>query len=1076
MDAFFERLILKAATVDELLSDDFAPLPGQKNDVDLSAQRLASWCRACTSGDWSLFERRLKRDGLSVSDVLPRLARVRRRAGAPNPSWIADAIWIEESLRCPSVDHTVATSKECELCAFEQLFTETVHQAETRLWSGVTVLASRHWTEPARACLRHALLKALTNLCAPALYERLVLLRETLVLQTTESAPEARRLKISFYNEFISDIKARHLRQLFEDKPVLLRLIATVTRQWMDTTRLLVTRFDTDFEHICRDILHTASIGRVSRIQGGLSDPHNGGHSVQILTFEDGSRLVYKPKDLRIDVAWNDLVARLNRAAPPICLKTPGASARDGYGWSEFIGHTGCLDAEDFKRFFARAGAWLALFHFFVGNDLHQENLIACGDHPVPIDLETILQSAAGAPQSQDENARAYEAAKNAIANTVMAVGIIPTHAKSPDNKPFATGGMSSDWNFENRFTWVDINTGLMRPKRTNQIANVLPNLPHVGGRYAKFNDYIDDFICGFQTYARFLMNWSCQLSQNEIFKGFAELPVRKIIRPTRFYYMLLHRLKNHRLMSDGAIWSAQAEFLARLSDWQSESDALWPVQRSERAALMKLNVPYFVMQSDGKEVSDMATVLARPDVMSGLDRARSRMQNCDEVEIARQVATIRQATNCYVTPKPAKAAPNELCDRSFDSSAAREFFLAESNSIARDIAHYAVRSDKAAAWIGLDWLEDMGVGRISVLGSDLYNGNCGIAVFLAAHAASTGQQSSEELARAALAHVRSTLKSRNASRFARAVGIGGGAGLGSVIYALAVIGKLLRDDDLIADACAAVELFTDDLIGADKQLDVLSGSAGSILGLLRLYRDSKSSDALKRAIKCGEHLLGQLCRGAGGDRSWSGERIASRSLNGLAHGAAGFAYALASLAGVTHREEFEAAASECLAFENSSYSPLRYNWPDLRSDCEPGWSCRWCSGAPGIGLSRIAITRVGIWRATEIDTRLEMDVRNAVIGAERGWSNQFDTLCCGALGGIEFFYEAGYALQRRDLFETASRRLMEVLNDAAASGDYRWNAGHRQLNQSLFRGLAGVGYTCLRRVDCSLPNVLIWQ
>jgi lantibiotic modifying enzyme len=27
-----------------------------------------------------------------------------------------------------------------------------------------------------------------------------------------------------------------------------------------------------------------------------------------------------------------------------------------------------------------------------------------------------------------------------------------------------------------------------------------------------------------------------------------------------------------------------------------------------------------------------------------------------------------------------------------------------------------------------------------------------------------------------------------------------------------------------------------------------------------------------------------------------------------------------------------------------------------------------------------------------------------------------------------------------------------------------------------LFRGLAGVGYTALRRVDASLPNVLIWE
>jgi class II lanthipeptide synthase len=86
------------------------------------------------------------------------------------------------------------------------------------------------------------------------------------------------------------------------------------------------------------------------------------------------------------------------------------------------------------------------------------------------------------------------------------------------------------------------------------------------------------------------------------------------------------------------------------------------------------------------------------------------------------------------------------------------------------------------------------------------------------------------------------------------------------------------------------------------------------------------------------------------------------------------------------------------------------------------------------------------------------------------------DTLCCGTLGSIEFFSEAGSALGRSDLRELASRRLMTLLEAAAATGDYRWNSGNRQFNLGLFRGLAGVGYTSLRRVDDSLPNVLIWE
>ena len=61
MDVFYERVIVGAATIDELLSDDFKPLHGQKGDADLAARRLAAWCRSCASGDWSLFGRRLER-------------------------------------------------------------------------------------------------------------------------------------------------------------------------------------------------------------------------------------------------------------------------------------------------------------------------------------------------------------------------------------------------------------------------------------------------------------------------------------------------------------------------------------------------------------------------------------------------------------------------------------------------------------------------------------------------------------------------------------------------------------------------------------------------------------------------------------------------------------------------------------------------------------------------------------------------------------------------------------------------------------------------------------------------------
>ena len=1072
MDAFYERLAVRAATLDEVLSDDFEPLPGQKGDADLAARRLAAWCRSCASGDWSLFGRRLDRDGFAFAPVLARLAAVRPTSTAL-PSWIEDAIWVEAALQDTGANATPLTiSDKNDPCAFEQLFTSLVVQADTRLWSGLDARVGDNLDEAARASLRLALLRELSSLGTAALYERFAKARNAGSPQH-DAAAFAPHNGSSIYDRFVAEMQAGGWRRLFEDKPVLLRLFATVTRQWIETSREMVLRFDADLAVIRRDILHSGNAGRVAGFEGNLSDPHNNGRSVRIVSFEDGARVVYKPKDLRLDAAWHALVERLNGAQAPIELKAARAIAQDGYGWTEFIDHASCADEAGFARFFRRAGAWLALFHCFAATDMHQENMIACGDHPVPIDLEMILQAGAEERSAEAPEDFAFAAAAEIVSNSVTAVGLLPAYGRSPDNIVFAIGGMTADWNARTEITWDKINSDAMRPAKSNQAAKTSPNLPHIDGRNARFGDHVDDFISGFEQYASFLLCHGRGVGRSELFEGFAGVPVRNVVRATRFYYMLLQRLRNHNAMDDGVIWSAQADFIARLSDWQSENNPLWPLQRAERVALVALNVPHFVSPSDGHDISDANGSSVHIALPSGFDRARARFENFDEREIAWQTEVIRENTNSV--PRSAKPKAAELQETAREDSAiapTKATFTAEADRIAAELSHCAIRRGPSVAWIGLDWLGDSEFSQLVCLGPDLYNGICGIGVFLAAHAAVTGNKASAELAYAGLAQLRKNLKSRNAARMARALGLGGAVGLGSIVYALAVMAKSLQDDDLLADARQAAELFTDDLIAADKQLDVVSGSAGGILSLLRLYRDTRSDDVLRRATKCGEHLLGQPRLGPQGRRTWVGQGSGPRGLNGMSHGAAGFAYALTSLAQVTGRAEFAQAAAECIAFENSSYDAERHNWPDLRDAGGLSWPCQWCHGAPGIGLARIATAKL---RGMD-DARLVTDIRNAVEGVKQGRPTAVDTLCCGVLGGVEFFCEAGDALGRDDLRTHAAQRLAAVLQTAAAAGDYRWNSGKGRFNLGMFRGLAGVGYTLLRRVDGALPNVMIWE
>src|SRR5215471_813168 len=701
-------------------------------------------------------------------------------------------------------------------------------------------------------------------------------------------------------------MKSGGFRRLFEEKPILLRLIAVLTGQWIDTSRELVTRLDADLPTIRRDILRSNTDSPVVSIAGEFSDRHNGGRSVHIINFADSARIVYKPKDLRLDIAWHNLVERLNQDAPPIDLKAVRTIASDGYGWTEFIDHAG-TDRVGCQRFFRRAGAWLSLFHCFAANDMHQENMIAAGEYPVPIDLETTLQSTVDESQTAEPEAQAFDLATEKLANSVMMVGLLPAYGRSADNNVFAIGGMTADWNAKIRIKWDNINTDEMRPTRSKEVTNTNPNLPFVDGHYVKLADHTDDLVSGFRDYIDFLLRHIRPSEAESLYKDFAGLPVRKVIRATRFYSMLLQRLKNSRSMGDGILWSAQADFMARLAEWDKDKDDFWPLQRAERSALLTLNVPHFVSPSDENEIHDASGFSVRVAASPGLNRARERIQAFDEKEIDWQTEVIRESTRSLTKPPDIAAAGQaRLLERSdANLQSLKKTFTAEADRIAEELSQCAIRRGPGAAWIGLDWLGDAEVFQLVCLGQDLYNGVSGIALFLAAHAAVTGRQSSAELARAGVANVRKNLKIRSAARVARSLGVGGATGLGSIVYAFALMSKCLRDDSLLADSQGAANMFTDDLIAADRQLDVIGGSAGAILCLLRLYRDSQSEDVLASAAKCGEHLLAQSRLGPEGRRSWVGQGFGEHPLNGMSHGAAGFSYALAALSSATGREDF---------------------------------------------------------------------------------------------------------------------------------------------------------------------------
>ncbi len=1065
---------VRAATIDERLTGDYEPIPNLKTDTEASTRRLAAWCQSATGGDWNMFAKRLRRDDLTMETVMPRLAAVRLAANTPLPSWVEDAAWIAPAMvGAAAADYAASLRAAGDSQPFEMLFFGLVAEAERRRDAVLPAGALARMEDGVRWSTAHELLADASKLCGLAIYENFaVCLREW---QKEPGGAASNTAANRHYDRFLGEMRRSGLRRLFDTKPVLLRLLASMVRQWIDTSGEFMRRLDADAEAVRRELLGRNTVSQVSSLSTGLSDPHNFGRSVYVVRFADGGAVVYKPKDLTVDANWAALIAWLNARKPPIDLRAARVALRDGYGWCEVIEPGDCADRMTALRFFRRAGALLCLSYLVAGSDMHEENIIAAGEHPIAIDLEMLLQAAEPGAATGAPAMRALESAQKRLADSVLTTGLLKGFVVTPETAIVAVGGLHDGKTGKPReIAWAQINTDAMAPIRSPFHTNDTTNLPNLDGAKLKLTDYVGEMSETCAAYFQFVRSLKSELlAADGPITAFVGNPIRRVLRPTRFYFLLLERVRNHNDMRDGASWSAHLDFVARLANWDKETEGLWPLFAAERRALTDLNIPFFVHSSDGDRVRDGSATVAAIGLEPGLVVARRRIAELEDADIAWQLDVIRLTTIDEAIADPITGAvkfktrpvlPDEGTPLDRDTA------FAWADRIAGRVAARAIHDGEGAAWIGLDPLTDGGGWGLAVLGANLYGGAPGIALFLAAHARLTGHTASADLAQAALASVRHMIRSSSAMRFARVLGIGGAAGIGSVVYALTTIAGLLGDEKLRDDAHCASRLLTDDVIGGDKIYDVLGGAAGCILGLLKLHRETSDGQALNRAVACGHHLLRSRPRD---DKTGLWRHLTRKPLTGMSHGAAGFGYALAALAKASSHEGFAAAARDCHAYERSLFSVERGNWPDLRDDDkEPFWPVQWCHGAGGIGLARLGIARFG-----DLDIDLTPDVGAAVAAVQRVWPSSIDTLCCGNLGNVELLAEAGRTLGRDELTAQASARVGGILDAAATSGVFGWNAGKDDDNLGFFRGLSGVGYTLLRRLDPeTLPNVLIWE
>jgi len=372
---------------------------------------------------------------------------------------------------------------------------------------------------------------------------------------------------------------------------------------WAEAQREMLARLGADWAEIAAWGGESAGAEKVIRVEGGLSDRHDGGRSAAILTFESGWKVVYKPRAMEADGWYSRLLDWWNGTDAPLTFLNPRVVVREGYGWVEFVGHRRCGSQEELAGYYRNAGGLLCLLYLLRATDCHFQNLIACGEHPVWVDAEMLFQPALQASESW----------------TVARTGLIPSLRLGPGGEVYDVSGLGFTGSRATHFEvpeWSE--NGLkFRPGRLGATTSV----PFGEDGATRPYLFAGSMEAGFRETHGFAERRREELlSQLETAR---ELRVRYLLRETMDYYGAWRDESDLHL---AALPSSYAIFSGLLSE--------------ELRALRRFDVPRFTLPAESRDLHGIQGCFAA----SGYELARRGIRELDEQDRERQIGHLRLA------------------------------------------------------------------------------------------------------------------------------------------------------------------------------------------------------------------------------------------------------------------------------------------------------------------------------------------------------------------------------------------------------------------------------------------------
>lgn len=796
----------------------------------------------------------------------------------------------------------------------------------------------------------------------------------------------------------------------------------------------------------------------IDKISIGSGDKHKG-KSVATVFLANGEKILYKPHSLETDIKFSEFITWINsrKSDELLDLYSSEALSYEDYGWAFFISNQEVHSFEGVKRYYKRGGQLLCLLYMFNAVDCHYENIVASGEYPVLIDLETLIHPSIEGHWNKRENDGLRKKCEKYKDSTVLSVGLLPNFIVGGENDSERVD-ISGFSNVENSYfpfksmQLTDLNTDEIKVVRSYKKIPMGKNCPQYKGKRYEWKDFLPEFIEGFSNMYDWIIK-NKEYIEDIVLKKFSGIKVRILFRATHIYSRILATSMHPDFLGDDI---SRRVLLSRIGINSDEN--YYDIIPLEYKSLLNNDIPYFSAMTDNTMVTDDECVLERKLKEVPIANIQKKIAIFSELDKLQQIYYINMAYGMKVSNRKDEITSIKFSrQNAFHKKSERE----NMEKLAREIGDYLIQCSFIIDEGGVqcrNWMTSTlkkksdELSEIVPAGYDLYNGVCGIGEFLMELGSVTRDNKYITSAVECANSVINALAKKNIEG-SYSIGMYNGiAGYLLFLYDLYRCTKNMYYDKYIQ---MLFDILENEVV-LDKSYDIVSGTAGCIAVLCYIWSDSDMYKERCKYIlgKAVEHLCFNVHYLDDGSLMWK-SHFDKNDYSGYAHGIAGIIAQLMNAQKIVNNDKIVQIVNAALVHERQFYNEKIHNWYISRDKKQIGNG--WCHGAPGILLSKSILKENG-YIDSQIDKELE-ETMNATIQYSFGCTLGY---CHGDVGNLDIILKAARQKKDEEIVERANDTFGYIVRDEIAKR-YKGKAFRGGEVVGLMLGTAGLGYSILR-------------